>query len=260
MIDLDILKAFNLKGTPTLLKGGQNTSVKIGNYVLKPTYDNSHTEFIGEVLNTINPINYRISKPIKSINGKYTYKNYMATTYEEGFHKTNYQKTYETALLFHNDLNNINLNLPIGNDPWSKAHRLLFNKEGINELDIIYQDEISKLIKNLPILSDKFQIIHSDIGGNILFHNTLKPLIIDFSPAYAPVKYAIAIMIMDALVWDKLSINDFKFIEDIALYKPYLAFATYFRIITMAFNKERSYTEYKEEYNNYMDAFNKIEL
>lgn len=56
-----------------------------------------------------------------------------------------------------------------------------------------------KLLKPLSLPN---QIIHGDLCGNILFHETLPPVVIDFSLDYRPREYAEAILIADAIVWE----------------------------------------------------------
>jgi len=43
--------------------------------------------------------------------------------------------------------------------------------------------------------------LHSDFTANVLFAPTLAPAVIDVSPWWAPVEYARAIVVCDALLW-----------------------------------------------------------
>ena len=44
-------------------------------------------------------------------------------------------------------------------------------------------------------------MIHADLGGNVLFHDTLAPAVIDVSPYWRPAAYADAIVVADAVAW-----------------------------------------------------------
>ncbi len=57
-------------------------------------------------------------------------------------------------------------------------------------------------MKLLTPLSLPSQIIHGDLCGNILFHDTLPPVVIDFSLDYRPREYAEAILIADSIAWE----------------------------------------------------------
>ena len=45
------------------------------------------------------------------------------------------------------------------------------------------------------------QVIHGDIAGNMLWTDTSRPAVIDFSPYWRPAPYATAIAITDAVLW-----------------------------------------------------------
>jgi hypothetical protein len=45
------------------------------------------------------------------------------------------------------------------------------------------------------------QVVHADLGGNVLFHPALAPGVIDISPFWRPAAYADAIVVADAVAW-----------------------------------------------------------
>jgi hypothetical protein len=45
------------------------------------------------------------------------------------------------------------------------------------------------------------QLVHADLGGNVLFAPGLAPAIIDFSPYWRPPGYAEAVAAVDAFLW-----------------------------------------------------------
>lgn len=45
------------------------------------------------------------------------------------------------------------------------------------------------------------QLVHGDLGGNILFHPERPPAVIDVSPYWRPKRYADAIVLADAIAW-----------------------------------------------------------
>jgi hypothetical protein len=46
------------------------------------------------------------------------------------------------------------------------------------------------------------QLIHGDLGGNVLFADGQPPAVIDFSPYWRPAGLALAVAAVDALMWD----------------------------------------------------------
>ncbi|MCR8632132.1 hypothetical protein [Paenibacillus radicis (ex Xue et al. 2023)] len=61
----EILDSFILSGDIVSLSGGQNTSVRISNAVLKTVDDIHHSEWLLNILYNLNPKGYRVSKPIR---------------------------------------------------------------------------------------------------------------------------------------------------------------------------------------------------
>jgi len=45
------------------------------------------------------------------------------------------------------------------------------------------------------------QLVHGDLGGNVLFRDVLPPAVIDVSPFWRPVGYADAVVVADAVAW-----------------------------------------------------------
>ena len=49
------------------------------------------------------------------------------------------------------------------------------------------------------------QLIHGDLGGNVLFADGEPPAVIDFSPYWRPAGLALAVAAVDALMWGRAS-------------------------------------------------------
>lgn len=112
---------------------------------------------------------------------------------------------YKIAQELHNLLGNIQKpdRWHPSDSPWSRAHEIVWRER---ELPTDIHPEICKTIKDvmklLTPLSLPNQIIHGDLCGNILFHDTLPPVVIDFSLDYRPREYAEAILLADSIVWE----------------------------------------------------------
>jgi uncharacterized protein (TIGR02569 family) len=63
-------------------------------------------------------------------------------------------------------------------------------------------NHVNRLAAARRPVSAPSQLIHGDLGGNVLFHDELPPAVIDFSPYWGPVAFAAAIVVADALVWE----------------------------------------------------------
>ena len=62
--------------------------------------------------------------------------------------------------------------------------------------------QVRRLLAALRPVRLPGQLIHGDLGGNVLFANGAPPAIIDFSPYWRPAGLALAVAAVDALMWD----------------------------------------------------------
>ncbi len=255
MIDSTIYNAFNLKNEGVPLKGGQNNSYRFGDIIIKKNDgDNVNYEVTAKILNEIESPHYRVAKPIPSQNGRYIERGYIATHFEQGYHNSErIEETISLSKIFHKDLEKFDISLyKKSNTQWAIAMDILFRNREIP----IYADEnnldiCNEMLSILPPTHDPLQIIHADIGGNVLFHDTLPPCIIDFSPNIAPAKMAEAIIISDAVAWGNRNLDIIKYLVPHEKYEPYLLYAVMFRLLSALVKKSGTQEEFKCEYNAY---------
>lgn len=100
MIPLDVLDAFGLSHTAIPLTGGQGSSWRVGDFVLKP-HEGSY-EGISIMVNQLKPIGFRISHHHPTLLGNYTYKGWGCTKFEIGEEVTGrIVEKYAVALSLH---------------------------------------------------------------------------------------------------------------------------------------------------------------
>ena len=61
--------------------------------------------------------------------------------------------------------------------------------------------QLRSLLAGLRPVRLPCQLIHGDLGGNVLFAGALPPAVIDFSPYWRPPGLALAVAAVDALTW-----------------------------------------------------------
>ena len=197
----------------------------------------------------------QLSKPIKSNNGKFVYKGWCCTRYEPGEHrKGNVKQKLEVSRLLHHDLADTNfINIPKSDDPWSKSQRIAWQNERLpqhiskNAFKIL-----EELLSKVKLKENyKVQIVHSDLSGNILFDKDLTPLIIDFSPAIAPVEYAEAILICDSIAWEESPTSEIELICHSEVNVEMILRAVIFRLSVAAIFAEDNQDEFINEYQNF---------
>lgn len=248
----EILHSFNLSGDIVALEGGQNTSVRVSNAVLKPVDDVKHCEWLLNVMHQINPQGYRVSKPIRSKYGTFVSKGWACTHYETGQDmKGRVEEKLQVSRLLHRDLSTVaTMDYPPADNPWSKGHRIAWQ---LDELPRELPKEIKLcLIDLLGRVSlkkrYKVQIVHSDLSGNILFDQGLSPLVIDFSPTIAPVEYAEAILVCDCIAWQGSEVSEIALLPVDERYREMIIRAIIFRLAVSAILSKGDYIQFYEEY------------
>lgn len=204
MIPPEVLDAFWLPHEAIPLPGGQGNSWRVGDFVLKP-HESSY-EWISQIVNQLTPLNFRVSHHHKTLDGNYTYQGWWCTHFELGHEVTGrITEKYRIALELHDILGTIQKseNWYPSDSPWSRAHAIVWwERELPRDIHPEIYSTIRGVIQLLKPISLPNQIIHGDLCGNILFHETLSPVVIDFSLDYRPRAYAEAILIADSIAWE----------------------------------------------------------
>ncbi len=201
----EVLQAFKLKGTPLLLVGGQGTSYRVGDVVLKPTKNEVEANWLAEIYLKLKSNKFRISKPIPGPNGQWVFQGWTANSFLDGKHiPGNYEGVIKVSKDFHKALAKIPKPdfFDQRNDIWAVADRIAWGELPIPDFELT-NEPLKKIFKLLKPNKLPNQIIHGDMGtGNVLFDEKLPPAVIDFSPYYRPADFAIAVMMIDALVYE----------------------------------------------------------
>lgn len=198
----DILNAFGVSGKPILLTGGEGTCFRIDDVVLKPIKNSIEVSWIADIYQSLTSDKFRVPKPIRAKDGSWIYKGWTASEFLEGEHRPgHYAEAIETSKAFHRALANI----PKPNwfdqktDVFAISDRIAWGELPLPDFEIANEPlkRIFSLLRknNLPN-----QLIHGDWGtGQILFHDTLPPAVLDMTPYFRPADYPIADMLIGAI-------------------------------------------------------------
>ena len=153
--------------------------------------------------------------------------------------KNNWQDRLNASRKFHALLKNYAWNVALR----PKRHRFSYANSivwGDISFENMFNGKIGAYIKQIfsffKHINCNNQIIHSDLCGNTLFTENKIPVIIDFSPAFRPIRYAEAIIICDAIAWEDapLELMDILDAQD---RDQYMLRAINFRLIIAALNE-----------------------
>ncbi|MEC0177774.1 hypothetical protein P4H83_23095 [Paenibacillus favisporus] len=238
LLSREILESFGLQGEAVPLKGGQNTSVKAQDAVLKPSENEQHDEWVLGIMHGLQPRGYRVSRPVPARNGSFVSDGWTCSRFEPGTGvQGGLEQKLKVARLFHRDLASIPYDgFSEPDHPWSRGHRIAWQIEGLPAgFPFPVRDFLAGLLGKVKKSGEyPVQLIHGDLAGNILFDETLGPLIIDFSPTVAPESYAEAILVCDGIAWQGCPLSDLGLLPNDEHYREMLLRAVIFRLSVSA--------------------------
>lgn len=204
----DILQAFGTTQPPINISGGQGQNYRSGNVIFKPAQNTEETNWIAEFYLSVEGEGFQLPKPIRSTQGNFVYQGWQAWEYIVGEHeKSRWAETVEIGVRFHQAISDYPRPAYFerrGQNPWVIADQVTWG-----EMEIVHHPRVApsveKLTQCLTAVNEKSQLIHGDFGGNVLFSQP--PTVIDFSPYWRPVEFAIGVIIADAIVWEGADIS-----------------------------------------------------
>lgn len=213
-----LAKAFGSDATPIVLSGGQGTTYRSGEIILKPTGNIESSNWQAELFSKIeSTTEVRIAKPVKSTKGLWVHEGYVAWTVLEGKHTVgNYDEKLSASIAFHKLLKDFPKPSFLGtaSSSWATADLVAWQK-----IEFRYDTEFMSLYNqikpHLHPISVPEQLIHGDCLGNMLFQPRLPTGVIDFSPAWAPTGFAEGIMFADAISWENADLKELTAFFDI---------------------------------------------
>ncbi len=186
------------------LEGGQGMAFIGGGMVLKPVLDSRQFDWLAGVLYALPPVNdLRIIRPRPAGDGRWAVEGWSAWEYLEGeVDSARWRDALWVSDRFHDIVSGV---------AWSPAvqgchHWAIGDAFAWGEADIAFPERFRPLINDLTDSCDSVddlpcQLVHGDLGGNILFHPELPPAVTDVGPYWRPKRYADAIIVADAIAW-----------------------------------------------------------
>ena len=195
----------------THLSGGQGTSWRAGAIVLKRVGDEREVAWLADLLERVpDGPQFRVGRPITSRDGAYAVDGWGASLWLEGAHEAGrFDDRVAASDAFHRCLAAAPVPWPEflrdRASPWAIGDRVAWGEATMSSDAAPVGAMFDRLRPRITAANgDARQVVHGDIGGNILFADArgLAPAIIDISPYYRPATFANAILVADAVAWE----------------------------------------------------------
>lgn len=198
-----VLKAWGVE-TLRPLDGGHGMAFVGGRVVLKPVLDVRQLDWLAGVLNELPPVDdLRVIRPRRAGDGRWAVEGWSAWEYLEGeVDSARWPEALWVSDRFHDIVSDVTWSPAVqGSHHWAIGDAFAWG-----EADVAFPERYRPLISDLTGSRDSLddlpcQLVHGDLGGNIVFHPELPPAVIDVSPYWRPKRYADAIIVADAIAW-----------------------------------------------------------
>jgi len=203
----DTLKAFGCQPPATPVPGGQGSTWRSGEIILKPMFDPEGAIWEAETLERLPKIGYRIATPIRTQTGEWVSQGWTASQFLPGFSPkgTHLKERFEAARTLHKDLETTDRppHFDHATDPWAMADKIAFGFAEWTADPRITPCLERFRAQQIPIRG-QWQVIHGDLAGNFLIQEGLPPAIIDFTPKWSPGSFGEAVMAIDICLWENV--------------------------------------------------------
>jgi uncharacterized protein (TIGR02569 family) len=184
---------------PRPLAGGQGEAFRAGGLVLKPAGEPAQAGWLAGTLEGLGVEDgVRIVRPVRSVTGRWVVDGWSAWRWMEGRHRSGrWDEVLEVSRRFHRAVSGVGWSPAlVASHRWAIADRVAW---GEHEAEL--PEGVRALLARRRPVDLPCQLIHGDLGGNVLFHDALPPAVIDVSPYWRPPGYADAIVVADAVAW-----------------------------------------------------------
>lgn len=235
----DVIEAFGVDvGTPALLAGGQARSWLVGDAVFKPVDDIAEHAWVSEVFSAWAPdAGVRVPAPLRSSAGDWCWEGWAAHVYVAGrpLRMSGDATVIRAAAeAFHAAVAGLPRAsfLDSRDDPWAFGDRVAWERS-----PVVGSPETAELVEALLAsyrgVDARPQMVHGDIGGNVLGGDGLRPAVIDWPPYWRPTGWALAVAAFDAVCWEGVSTSFLGRWADVADWDQMLLRAAVYRLATV---------------------------
>jgi uncharacterized protein (TIGR02569 family) len=205
-------RAFGIAGNPVPLGGGEAVSYLVGDAVMKRVHDPDEAAWTQALLDRVEPDGFRLPAPLPTPDGDWVHDGWTATTFEAGLRAAApaWHDIAEIGLRFADAAERVRGGgedvLRRRTHRWAIADRVAWGESDI-ELSIHMSTEATDVVTRIgSLLRDPPTtecLVHGDLTGNVCFDPNGVPVILDVSPYLRPRRWCVAIVMADAVLWNR---------------------------------------------------------
>ena len=222
--DPGVLAAFGAHADPVRLPGGEGTAWRAGEIVLKPAGDPRVARWTAGLYRDLGPLagrrdpGFRVPRPLRTaagdwVGGDPVTGGWAAWQWLPGEPASwagvspFWPRLIAASRAFHAELAGRPAPSWLGRDgsPWTIGDQVAWGERDPGSVLATAPGSLGGQLRSLlaalrPVRLPR-QLIHGDLGGNVLFADGEPPAVIDFSPYWRPAGLALAVAAVDALMW-----------------------------------------------------------
>jgi uncharacterized protein (TIGR02569 family) len=234
-----IARAFGVAGSVDLqrLPGGQGQTWHGAGLVFKLVACPAETAWVCDVYEGWpSSAAVRVPEPARSQDGSWVYAGWAAHHWVEGS-DVSIPSEIETVRVACEAFSDVVARLQrpgfldLRSDPWSYGDRVAWEgaePQGSEPTQRLLAEASAAL---QPVRSPA-QVIHGDLGGNVLVARGLRPAVIDWPPYFRPRGFALAVVAVDAVSWSGAPAELLEAWSDVPEWSQLLLRALIFRVAT----------------------------
>jgi uncharacterized protein (TIGR02569 family) len=219
------------------LPGGQGTAWRAGPVVLKPADSVREGQWFAEVYNALSGPGFRVPRPVRAVAGDWVAHGWTCYQWVSGA-AADWPELVAVSRALHAALARVPAppwRATLEN-PWTIADEVAWGERDpaplLSPAAGPLAGQVRRLLAALRPVDLPAQLIHADLGGNVLFADGLPPVVIDFSPLERPAGLPLAIAAVDALQWHRARPEVLGHLADEPDFDQLLARALIYRLVT----------------------------
>lgn len=197
------MAAFGCADLPVPISGGQQTAYHVGGLVLKPVdLPVAALAWQAEVLPRLPGDRIRLAAPVAAADGRLVVDGWTAWSYLDGEHQPGRWPEIIAAGAVLAELlagQPRPAFLDARADRWAVADRVAWGETDLPAR--LTGPTVSRLLDARRPVAAPSGLVHADLTGNVLFHPTQPPAVLDLSMYWRPTAYGSAIVVVDAVTF-----------------------------------------------------------